>query len=259
MSDQPSPFGEDEISRLLADAQVREPMPEDVATRLDRVLDELAEERSTAGVIPLSRRRRPARLLLAAAAVAVVATGGVVAVDRMQSGGADTTAAGVATQADRDAAGSAPERALESAPDPTSDDALAAPAPQEADQQDSTGAEAYDGQLNSTLSALPTLSTEHFARDAGALVKQTDASALVKQTDASAPAAGRRPAPSCAPPVTRTSTGTHVLAVRIDNRPAWLLVGPVEGTPAARVVAALACDGIVELARTVVPEEHDGR
>lgn len=74
-----------EVRRLLADARHTEPMPDDVAARMDRVIARLGDESpaaapapSAAGtVIPIAahRRRRAAALLAAAAAIVV---GGVV-------------------------------------------------------------------------------------------------------------------------------------------------------------------------------------
>jgi hypothetical protein len=72
-----SPLGASEDARiraLLADARHTEPMPADVAARLDRVLEELAQDRAPiAPVIDLARRRRTAAKLLVAAAAVVVA------------------------------------------------------------------------------------------------------------------------------------------------------------------------------------------
>ena len=68
---------EEEVRRLLADARHDEPMPPDVVDRLDRVLDDLADEPARrAPVVDLAaRRRRVASLLVAAAAVVVVGVG----------------------------------------------------------------------------------------------------------------------------------------------------------------------------------------
>lgn len=72
------PAAEAAVQRMLADAGGPEPMPPEVAARLDDVLLELAQGRaqgstSTAGdaVVELRARRRWPRLLLAAAAVVV--------------------------------------------------------------------------------------------------------------------------------------------------------------------------------------------
>ncbi|CAN5407443.1 hypothetical protein BH11ACT8_BH11ACT8_14800 [soil metagenome] len=74
---------EAQLRRLLAEARHGEPIPVDVANRLDRVLEQLAEEEPDA--LPASgrlhdelaarRRRRVTALLVAAAAVVVVGVG----------------------------------------------------------------------------------------------------------------------------------------------------------------------------------------
>lgn len=71
---------EDDVRRLLAEARHHEPVPVDVAARLDRVLEQLAAEdpadQAPAADLETHRRRRRARnLLVAAAAVAVVGIG----------------------------------------------------------------------------------------------------------------------------------------------------------------------------------------
>ena len=84
--DQPS-ADEQEVSRLLAEAAGPEPLPAEVADRLDTVLADLVRERATdsadtsAGsraVVPLARRRRWPQVLLAAAAVVAVGYGATV-------------------------------------------------------------------------------------------------------------------------------------------------------------------------------------
>lgn len=87
MTDRPDSSADDSpeiagVRRLLADARHTEPMPADVASRLDDVLADLTAERSQAAepapapapiVIPIAahRRRRAAGLLVAAAAIVV--------------------------------------------------------------------------------------------------------------------------------------------------------------------------------------------
>ncbi|GGO73810.1 hypothetical protein [Nocardioides deserti] len=69
---------EEEVRRRLADARHVEPLPVDVATRLDRVLAQLAEGEplpSSVDELSVRRRRRAAGLLAAAAAVTVVGLG----------------------------------------------------------------------------------------------------------------------------------------------------------------------------------------
>lgn len=76
-SDNPLTPAEEEVRRLLAESRHTGPMPPDVVARLDRVLDDLAEDPDrTAPVIDLARRRRRvASLLVAAAAVVVIGIG----------------------------------------------------------------------------------------------------------------------------------------------------------------------------------------
>ena len=71
---------EDRIRRLLADARHDEPIPPDVAARLDGVLADLRADRpvpATVTDLAAARRRRRVRTLLVAAAAVVVAGIGV--------------------------------------------------------------------------------------------------------------------------------------------------------------------------------------
>ena len=72
-----TPAQDEEVRRLLADARHDEPLPPEVAARMDRVLDDLSAEPSRrAPVVDLAaRRRRVSSLLVAAAAVVVVGIG----------------------------------------------------------------------------------------------------------------------------------------------------------------------------------------
>lgn len=77
---------EEQVRRLLADARHTEPLPDDVAARLDQVLAGLADEpvaRPTPSVTDLdaARRRRTVRTWLVAAAAVVVAGVGLNQVD----------------------------------------------------------------------------------------------------------------------------------------------------------------------------------
>lgn len=121
MDDELTPAEAERVRRLLAEARHTEPMPDDVAARLDRVIAGLAvdpESRAThdgapAPVVRLDeRRRRAGRLLLAAAAVVVggVAVGQLVG-DTGDEGEASSPAAETADDQglpapDRDSAGS---------------------------------------------------------------------------------------------------------------------------------------------------------
>lgn len=112
MPDQPrlTAAQEAEVRRMLADARHTDPMPAEVAERIDRVLADLAGEPSReATVVRLADRRRRAATMLVAAAAVVVAGVGVAQVVGGGGGDAeDATSAGVADEPE--AAEAAPER-----------------------------------------------------------------------------------------------------------------------------------------------------
>lgn len=70
-SDRLPPHEEERVRRLLAEARHDEPMPDEVASRLDDVLADLAAEPRRAATVHrlADRRRRAATMLVAAAAV----------------------------------------------------------------------------------------------------------------------------------------------------------------------------------------------
>lgn len=92
-----TPAQDDEVRRLLAGARHDDPVPDDVAERLDRVLAGLVDEPvPEAPVTPLHTRRRHARsMLIAAAAVVVVGIGISQVVDQ------DTSSEDASPAADR--------------------------------------------------------------------------------------------------------------------------------------------------------------
>lgn len=93
--DDPLDDRESEVRRLLEDARHEEPVPTDVAARLDRVLAQLAAGDgagpSAVTALAVRRRRRVAGLLAAAAAVAVVGVGLGQVVPWGTGGGADSS------------------------------------------------------------------------------------------------------------------------------------------------------------------------
>ena len=106
-----TPEQEARVARLLADARADEPIPAEVAARLDRVLAGMAGEQiagpdqPVAPVIDIAaRRRRRVRTLLVAAAAVVVAGVGIGQVVGPQSGD-DASDAGVRPPEADDAAG----------------------------------------------------------------------------------------------------------------------------------------------------------
>ncbi|MBC9732392.1 hypothetical protein [Nocardioides marmotae] len=109
---------EEEVRRRLTDARHVEPVPVDVAARLDRVLAQLAEGTDVpSSVTELERRRRRrAAGLLAAAAVVTVAGLGLAQVVPGSSGTDASTAAD--TSAGRDEPASASSAEDERAPSP---------------------------------------------------------------------------------------------------------------------------------------------
>lgn len=136
-----SPEQEERVRRLLAEARVDEPIPGDVAGRLDRVLARLADgdlDHDPAEVVALASRRRRKVTTLLVAAAAVVAVG--VGASQLSPGPSDTAA-------DSTAAGAAPEAATQ---DELLDSGAAssaeAPAPAEAPPAPFTedGSAAYD-------------------------------------------------------------------------------------------------------------------
>lgn len=113
-----TPEQEAQVARLLADARSDEPIPEEVAARLDRVLAGMATEQiagpdqQVAPVIDIAaRRRRRAGALLVAAAAVVVAGVGIGQVVGPDSGDDDNAADSGGTGLEREAAedGAAPQ------------------------------------------------------------------------------------------------------------------------------------------------------
>ncbi len=110
--DQPHPDDE-RVSRLLADARHTEPLPPEVAARLDRTLEGLAQERRTparsvAPVVDLAAARRRRRLTTGLVAAAAVVALGVSLPQIDLGGGSDSESASSAdTSASEPEGGSA--------------------------------------------------------------------------------------------------------------------------------------------------------
>ena len=109
------PEQEAAVRRLLAEARATEPVPADVAARLDRVLTGLGEEQrfpavATGHVVaPPWRRRRATVVLVAAAAVVAIGVGlGQLGSNQSNDGGDAGGSADTAVNAER-----APEAASE--------------------------------------------------------------------------------------------------------------------------------------------------
>ena len=118
-----TPEQEARVARLLADARVEEPMPPEVAARLDRVLEGMAGEHVLgpgevpAPVVDLAARRRRRVVTLLAAAAAVVVAG--VGVGQLVDNQNDSTGTS-ASESDDQAGGRAdPEINSDAAPEPS--------------------------------------------------------------------------------------------------------------------------------------------
>lgn len=114
---------DEQVRRLLSDARHDEPMPDDVAARLDEVLAGLREDRPPVDVAARQRRRHVRNWVLAAAAVVVIGVGANQVdwsgMSTSADGGGDSAASGAMEANDEDAGGSevpAPEAAAGSRP-----------------------------------------------------------------------------------------------------------------------------------------------
>jgi hypothetical protein len=220
------PEQEQHLRALLADlgstGDGADPLPADVAARLEETLGELVAQRETAQVTDPRRRWRP-RLVAAAAAVTVLGLGGLTAADLSHS---DHSSSSTATS-------SGSSGGAESQPLSGSATTKAAP-------------------------GLPQLRVAGFARDVRSLLGRSPslrARARVygekddsAGTPAPANASGAAAGAACAgPPLTDGATSTPV---SLDSKPAALVVHPTTG--GKRLVEAWSCDGTHRLASTTV-------
>lgn len=218
------PLDDEQVRDLLRSARSAEPIPRDVASRLDDVLAGLssspAEPESVAAVIPLRRRLAP-RLLAAAAAVVLV--GGIgVGLSQIQSG-----------QSGSDAAGG---QALESG-----DEEGPASGPGVGQDGDS-GVEAYDNRV------LPRAQGPELREAARALVRRSSLSGTATEQppipeQADGPKAPDDPTTTladCPSPALAEEAGALREVVLLDAVPALLLVGPIED--GARAVELWSCE-----------------
>src|SRR5262245_22319839 len=211
------------IRRLLAEARHTEPMPADVAARLDGVLADLNAERSkeSAPVVDLAARRRrtAASLLVAAAAVVVVGVGLGQVLPDLRGGSADqATSSGEVPSAESaasDAGGAQADRRAEASPvvpAPSAERAAAAPV---------------------------RVRSAHFGAD----VQRARSKAGASEPDDNT--MGLFMAPVC--PVGDVGPGTAIAAT-YDGTPAYLVLRPPAGD--SQVVDLYIC-GTDEPARTI--------
>lgn len=236
MSDHDEPTSEpsfddpsfDEIRRLLAEARTDEPVPDDVAARLDATLAGLREER-LAPVVPL--RHRLGRVLVAAAAVVAIGAGGIgiAQLDR-DAGSADRT-----SSADKAAGGAE-----------TGDDSVTGAAPEVA------GSKALD----LLGKAAPRLSSAHFAADAARTMRALAVHDTKGTVDGSAatPSAGTATqTPDQDSPTSGPPSAAQLRAPAVTGTPA-----PLERHEAALTQSLATCPGPVAPQAVTVPATLDG-
>jgi hypothetical protein len=232
-----TPEQEARVARLLADARVEEPMPPDVAARLDRVLAGLAGEpvappvqRHAPVVVLAARRRRRVRNLLAAAAAVVVAGVGIgQLVDSQDSGG--------------DAGGSAEVESGDEGGGVADDDFAAKEAPSAAGHGEMTQEELQE------LGEPPRITTRSFAAEVRRLqdragVRTDVSSGIMDGTDLAARGMGF------------TCNGADfgsgkLIAVRYNGSPAVLAYRPASGQ--TQTVMLLQCGSGDVLRSTTIP------
>jgi hypothetical protein len=214
-----------EVRRLLADARHTEPVPTDVATRLERVLADLADQQAahapglddpdtaapgTVTALASRRRRRAAGLLVAAAAVVAVGVGLGQVVGKAGQGQSDSAASAPASGdvLESSGAGAGKDR------------------PEGQDGQSFNGTQAIpEDSVRSELAALPhpvRVRSEHFSAD----VRRVRREARGVATDDYADTRGDLDARDCR--LMAWGKGTRVL-VRYDGSPAVVVLRPPTG------------------------------
>jgi hypothetical protein len=211
---------DESVRALLGSARVDEPMPAEVADRIERALGDARPDRTDATVVRFRRRLAGG---LVAAAVLVVGGGVLGAQLHDDTGGsADKTASG-------SAASDAQPKAEQMGPPGNVAPALT-PAP--------LSGRARLPQLHSADFAAGVhrlLRSQPFAADAPAKSPATD-SLRAAQSDCAAPAS--------------VPQGAEVRPIALDGRLATLVIDPPEVSP--REATAYSCDGRRELASTAL-------
>ena len=234
MDDELTPQQSERVRRLLAEARHDEPMPDDVAARLDRVIADLADDpgarpAADAPVVRLDERRRRAGRLLLAAAVVVV---GGVAVGQTLGGGAQS-----GDEASRPAAGQAEDQGLRA---PERDQASIGGDAEQAVPGD--GAGSGPGAVSETrrsISKLPAqrVRSDRFASDAERLRPFATGRRSVRDGAlAAAPQTGSTDLDGCSPGVWG---GGRYVRVSFDREAGWLVYRPPQG--ATQVVDLFLC------------------
>jgi hypothetical protein len=216
------------VRALLAEARHTDPMPTDVAARLDRVIAGLSEGAPReADVVPLAtRRRRASRLLLAAAAVVVLGVGGSQVLDGLGMAGSDDSGAGEASM---------PAAEAESGAEAGGEGGVA---------EDRANDESEEAPVPSAATRVAKVRPRSFAADAQAL---RDGSAAFLGDANSARDADER-APVCA--AGEWGPGSYV-AVRYAGDPGWIVFRRPKGD--TQVADLFLCGGEVASRSLTLP------
>ncbi|MEI5673413.1 MULTISPECIES: hypothetical protein [unclassified Nocardioides] len=258
--DRLDPEREADVRRLLAGARYDEPVPDDVAARLDRVLAELvaegppemvADQHRTIDLAAQRRRRRVRRLLVAAVAVGVIGVGlGQVGLpsssqddmDGSSAGGSAADSGGDSAEAEADGPAAAAEApsALEEASPLERDAPLALTAePLVVDDEDFASEAQLKSLRRTTL------------QDLDAILSQDARSSTAPESDESRSTEGYAATPTwftCKP---GPFGAGRLVAVQYDGQPAVLAVRPSTGDSA--VVELLRCGSGAVLRSATVP------
>jgi hypothetical protein len=243
----------DEIRRLLSEARVTDPVPADVAARLDASLASLREERIAEGraanVVQL--RRRITRVLVAAAVVVVVGGGAVGIANLPRTGSGDSNASADSAGSSTLDQGSA-EKSVPQAPSPTGvPGAVAKTLPRLTTARFGTGVSRLMRATYGTLDTrLPQGDTPQPAAPSDQLVQGYLAPLAPPVTVAPTPVDGslRDDALACPGP---EAPDAVTWPARLDGALVALVFRPP--TAQAQVVEAWSCDGDTLLASATVP------
>lgn len=237
-----------EVRRLLAEARHTEPVPADVAARLDRVLadlsaarhrvpdtDQQVEPATTATTAPVAdlaarRRRRATTLLVAAAAVVAVGVG----IDRLTSPSIPSSSSSSSASADR--VGGAQQRSGAGARQGAGSDGIAGRGQRSPSGSTPQGL-APDGQAG-TITPLVRVRPDHFTQDAARARRMAgtayssqagtldQSNSTEQQKSHGYSPSPDRPAFSCE----RADWGRgRAVGVRYDHAPAVLVLRPPRG------------------------------
>ena len=229
-----TPEQDSELTRLLVAARHDEPLPPEVAERLDRVLAGLSPEQEVPTGAPVSdlaahRRRRNVAVLLAGAAAVIVAGFGIGQVIDVGDQGGDSAGGSAAEPANRDQAeGQSLDDGSAAGSNAAPDQSLTGPVP--------------------SLSPLD-LSSAHLRRDLAEQLPQASGEPAGVEAQESSPEAFA--AYGCAPTSPEAYGPGSLFPALYDGQPAVLALRPPVG--ATREADVLACGTAVPLGSATLP------